>query len=99
MSNEIEINSAAFRAARNKGRLVGQKRPLRPKEVWAVRVRLQIRADPPRFAATKATDAPESGRGPDGHDAPQGTWRESFGSRLLPLRVQSIQVLRLADST
>ena len=27
----------------NKGRLVGQKRPLRPKEVWAIRVRLQIK--------------------------------------------------------
>jgi integrase len=26
----------------NKGRLVGQKRPLRPKEVWAIRVRLQL---------------------------------------------------------
>jgi hypothetical protein len=27
----------------NKGRLVGQKRPLRPKEVWAIRVRLQMK--------------------------------------------------------
>jgi integrase len=26
----------------NKGRLIGQKRPLKPKEVWAVRVRLQL---------------------------------------------------------
>jgi len=26
----------------NKGRLIGQKRPLRPKEVWAIRVRLQL---------------------------------------------------------
>jgi integrase len=26
----------------NKGRLIGQKRPLRPKEVWATRVRLQL---------------------------------------------------------
>ena len=24
----------------NKGRLIGQKRPLKPKEVWAIRVRL-----------------------------------------------------------
>jgi hypothetical protein len=31
------------RAPWNKGRLVGQKRPLRPKEVWAIRVRLQIK--------------------------------------------------------
>ncbi|MGH7047147.1 MAG: tyrosine-type recombinase/integrase [Stellaceae bacterium] len=26
----------------NKGRLIGQKRPLRPKDVWAIRVRLQL---------------------------------------------------------
>jgi integrase len=26
----------------NKGRLVGQKRPLKPKEVWAIRIRLQL---------------------------------------------------------
>ena len=37
------IKSASSRAAWNKGRLVGQKRPLRPKEVWAIRVRLQIK--------------------------------------------------------
>ncbi len=28
----------------NKGRLIGQKRPLKPKEVWNIRVRLQIKA-------------------------------------------------------
>jgi hypothetical protein len=26
----------------NKGCLIGQKRPLKPKEVWAIRVRLQL---------------------------------------------------------
>ena len=26
----------------NKGRLIGQKRPLRPRDVWAIRVRLEI---------------------------------------------------------
>jgi hypothetical protein len=26
----------------NKGQLIGQKRPLKPKEVWAVRVRLEL---------------------------------------------------------
>ena len=31
-------------APRNKGRLVGQKRPLKPKEVWNIRARLQIEA-------------------------------------------------------
>jgi integrase len=30
------------RAPWNKGRLIGQKRPLKPKEVWAIRVRLQL---------------------------------------------------------
>ena len=27
----------------NKGRLIGQKRPLKPKDVWAIRVRLQLK--------------------------------------------------------
>lgn len=38
-------NLPAVRACRpvwNKGRIVGQKRPLRPKHVWAIRVRLEI---------------------------------------------------------
>ena len=35
--------SNPLRTPWNKGRLVGQKRPLRPKEVWAIRVRLQIK--------------------------------------------------------
>jgi integrase len=42
-STEIKTNSASSRVAWNKGCLVGQKRLLRPKEVWAIRVRLQIR--------------------------------------------------------
>jgi integrase len=43
----IEINSKSnpLRTPWNKGRLVGQKRPLRPKEVWAIRVRLQIKCN------------------------------------------------------
>lgn len=32
----------ACRPAWNKGRIVGQKRPLLPKHVWAIRVRLEI---------------------------------------------------------
>lgn len=38
-------NLPAIRACRpawNKGRIVGQKRPLQPKHVWAIRVRLEI---------------------------------------------------------
>ena len=43
MPIEINSNSNPLRTPWNKGRLVGQKRPLRPKEVWAIRVRLQIK--------------------------------------------------------
>jgi len=43
MSTEIKSKSYPSRAPWNKGRLIGQKRPLRPKEVWAIRVRLQIK--------------------------------------------------------
>lgn len=32
----------ALRPAWNKGRIVGQKRPLRPKHLWAIRVRLEL---------------------------------------------------------
>jgi hypothetical protein len=38
-------NLPAIRARRpawNKGRIVGQKRPLKPKHVWAIRVRLEL---------------------------------------------------------
>jgi hypothetical protein len=31
-----------FNTPWNKGRLIGQKRPLKPKDVWAIRVRLQL---------------------------------------------------------
>ena len=38
----------ALRAAWNKGRIVGQKRPLKPKHVWTIRVRLTaLRTKPP----------------------------------------------------
>ena len=33
---------SSHRAPWNKGRLIGQKRPLKPKEVWAIHVRLQL---------------------------------------------------------
>ncbi|MEJ6746047.1 MAG: integrase, partial [Yoonia sp.] len=32
----------ALRPAWNKGRIVGQKLPLKPKHVWAIRVRLEL---------------------------------------------------------
>ena len=31
-----------MKAPWNNGRLIGQKRPLKPKDVWAIRVRLQL---------------------------------------------------------
>jgi hypothetical protein len=31
--------------AMDKGRIIGQKRPLKPKDVWAIRVRLELRGD------------------------------------------------------
>lgn len=42
---ETTANLPAIRALRpawNKGRIVGQKRPLKPKYVWAIRVRLEL---------------------------------------------------------
>jgi len=42
MSTEFTQKSGHSHTPWNKGRLVGQKRPLRPKDVWAIRVRLQI---------------------------------------------------------
>ena len=36
------ISPARCREPWNKGRLIGQKRPLKPKDVWSIRVRLQL---------------------------------------------------------
>ena len=36
------------RAPWNKGRLNGQKRPLKPRDVWAIRVRLRLQLKQPR---------------------------------------------------
>lgn len=36
------INTTRHREPWNKGKLVGQKAPLRPKDIWAIRVRLQL---------------------------------------------------------
>jgi hypothetical protein len=43
MSIEIKTRSASARVAWNKGPLVGQKRPLWPKEVSAIRVQIKRR--------------------------------------------------------
>lgn len=37
-----QINPAGHREPWNKGKLVGQKSPLKLKDIWAIRVRLQL---------------------------------------------------------
>ena len=42
MYTAIPLTVPRKRAPWNRGRLIGQKRPLKPKDVWAIRVRLQL---------------------------------------------------------
>src|SRR5258708_36354861 len=42
MHTAIPLPVPCKRAPWNKGRLIGQKRHLKPKDVWAIRVRLQL---------------------------------------------------------
>src|SRR5439155_23359598 len=42
MHTAIPLPVSCKRAPWNKGRLIGQRRPLKPKDVWAIRVRLQL---------------------------------------------------------
>ena len=42
MHPAIPSSARSKNAPWNKGRLIGQKRPLKPKDVWAIRVRLQL---------------------------------------------------------
>jgi hypothetical protein len=42
MHTAVPLPVPCKRAPSNKGRLIGQKRPLKPKDVWAIRVRLQL---------------------------------------------------------
>jgi len=41
MDGEIQTSLQPKNAPWNKGRITGQKRPLKPKDVWAIRIRLQ----------------------------------------------------------
>jgi hypothetical protein len=43
MHTAIPLHVSCKRAPWNKGRLIGQKRPLKPKDAWAIRVRLSCR--------------------------------------------------------
>jgi len=40
--HEKGVPTARKRIARNKGKLIGAKPPLRPKDVWSIRTKLQI---------------------------------------------------------
>jgi len=42
MEGEMQTPRRPKNAPWNKGRITGQKRPLKPKDVWATRVRLQL---------------------------------------------------------
>jgi integrase len=42
MAQLIALAQSGFREPWNKGKLVGQKAPLRLKEIWAIRIRLQL---------------------------------------------------------
>jgi integrase len=42
MHTAISSSASSKKAPWNKGRLIGQKRPLKPKDVWAIRVWLQL---------------------------------------------------------
>jgi hypothetical protein len=42
MHTAIPSSASSKKVPWNKGRLIGQKRPLKPKDVWAIRVRLQL---------------------------------------------------------
>ncbi len=44
----------------NKGRLIGQKRPLKPKEVWNIRARLQRRPPTVTPHLSRSTANPEN---------------------------------------
>jgi len=43
MDGEMQTSLRPKNAPWNKGRITGQKRPLKPKDVWAIRVRLQLK--------------------------------------------------------
>src|SRR5437660_6090138 len=43
MDGEMQTSLRPRKAPWNKGRITGQKRPLKPKDVWAIRVRLQLK--------------------------------------------------------
>ena len=49
-------HAATRRVPWNKGKLVGQKAPLKLKDIWAIRVRLQIQNRNPRTCLVQSSD-------------------------------------------
>jgi hypothetical protein len=43
-------HAAVHQVPWNKGKLVGQKAPLKLREIWAIRIRLQLRREPRELA-------------------------------------------------
>ena len=67
MHTAVPLPVPCKRAPWNKGHLIGQKRPLKPKDVWAIRVRLQLQGQKRdlalfNLATTKAGPQPRQFR-------------------------------------
>ena len=58
MDTQVEVNPVPW----NKGRLIGQKQPLKPKEIWAIRFRLQLGHRTRDLVALRVRDVAPGGR-------------------------------------
>ena len=66
MDGEIQTSRRPKSTPWNNGRITGQKRPLKPKDVWAIRIRLQLKCALNRHPLTrnrKFVDSPLEGDG------------------------------------
>jgi hypothetical protein len=78
----------ALRPAWNKGRIVGQKLPLKPKHVWAIRVRLEFNMAIDSklrgcdLVAMKVVDVMASGQNKERGSSLQSKTQNRFGLRL-----------------
>src|SRR6516162_4698318 len=64
MDGEIQTSRRPKSTPWNNGRITGQKRPLKPKDVWAIRIRLQLKCALNRHPLTrnrKFVDSPLEG--------------------------------------
>jgi len=53
---ETTTTATCRRTAWNKGKLIGQKSPLKLKEIWAIRIRLQLECRTPRTGVIQPGD-------------------------------------------